>query len=503
MIKAKYFGGGETVLTELGIGIALASTLFLTFNGINILPLFIMLIFAYAMYNLIDKGNLAKNHSKIISKNSKITFDQIGGQEVAKNELLEALYFIKNYDEIKRMGIRPLKGILLTGSPGTGKTLMAKAAASYIDSVFISASGSEFIEMYAGVGAQRVRQLFDNVKKLAKKECKKHGVIFIDEIEVMAGTRGKNSSHLEYDQTLNQLLVEMDGISSDDDINILVIAATNRPDILDSAILRPGRFDRIVKVDLPDKDGRLEILKLHSKGKPLSKDVDLEQIAAETFGFSGAHLENLCNEAAILAMRANKKEVEQSDFNEAIDKVIMGEKLGRKPTVEERKRIAVHESGHALVSEHFNPKSVSTITITSRGQALGYMRQKSEDDIYLYTKKYLESQIAVALAGAVSESNILGEISTGASNDFEQAADIAKKMIFAGMSSLGVVDKNTIPAEKLHDTISGIIASQKNVVDKIIKENIDKLKTIVAYLIEHEKIDGDTFRALLANEKVA
>ncbi|WP_213974652.1 AAA family ATPase [Tepidanaerobacter acetatoxydans] len=491
------------MLLEVGIGLGIAFLAFLLINGINVLPMIIMLGFAYMLYNILDKGNLMKNPAKIISNTQDITFDKIGGQEVAKNELLEALDFIKNFDEAKKMGIRPLRGIMLVGAPGTGKTLMAKAATSYIDSIFVSASGSEFIEMYAGVGAQRVRQLFEGARNMAKKASKKHGVIFIDEIEVIAGTRGRNTSHLEYDQTLNQLLVEMDGISSNDDINLLVIAATNRPDIIDPALMRPGRFDRIVKVDLPDKDGRLEILKLHTKDKPLDIDVDLEQIAKETFGFSGAHLENLCNEAAIFAMREQNQKISQKNFIEAIDKVIMGEKLNRKPTEDERKRIAIHESGHALVSEHFNPNSVSTITITSRGQALGYIRQTPEDDIYLYTKQYLESQIAVALAGAVAEEKLLGNSSTGASNDFEQAVDLAKKIIFSGMSELSVVDKDSLPSEKLHKVISNILLQQKSIVENIIEEKQDVLKLIVDYLMENEKIDGNNFRKLLLKSQVA
>ncbi|AYO30527.1 AAA family ATPase [Biomaibacter acetigenes] len=491
------------MLLEIGIGLAAGFVIYLLINGINVLPLIVMLVFAYILYNFLDKNNFLKNNSKVIVGDNNITFDQIGGQDVAKNELREALDFIRNYDEVKKMGIRPLKGILLTGAPGTGKTLMAKAATSYIDSVFVSASGSEFIEMYAGVGAQRVRQLFESARNMARKMSKKHGVVFIDEIEVIAGTRGKHTSHLEYDQTLNQLLVEMDGISSNEDVNILVIAATNRPDILDPAILRPGRFDRVVRVDLPDKDGRLEILKLHTKDKPLADNVDLEQIAKETFGFSGAHLENLCNEAAILAMRAKEDKIHQTHFIEAIDKVIMGEKLSRKPTDEERKRIAVHECGHALISERFNPNSVSTITITSRGQALGYMRQKSEDDIYLYTKQYLESQIAVALAGATAEEIVLGNSSTGAANDFEQAVNLAKRMIFSGMSELGVVDRDSIPPEELHKEISNIVTSQKNHVFNLLKENEDVLQKISEYLIENEKIDGDTFRNYLKDFRAA
>jgi len=488
---------------EIIAGVVLAFMIFLFANGINALPLAAIGILAYVLQNYTDKSSsIIKNSPKSTDTGKAITFEDIGGQDTAKNELLEALDFIKDYDEISKMGIRPLKGILLTGAPGTGKTLLAKAASNYIDSAFISVSGSEFIELYAGVGAQRVRQLFKTAREVARKNSKKHCVIFIDEIEVIAGVRGKNSSHLEYDQTLNQLLVEMDGLSAkDDDVKILVIGATNRPDILDPAILRPGRFDRIVRVDLPDKDGRLEILKLHTKGKPLAEDVNLEQIAKETFGFSGAHLENLCNEAAILARRAGEKVIRQCHFMEAIDKVIMGEKLRRKPTKAEMRRIAVHECGHALISEFFKPNSVSTITITSRGQALGYMRQKQEEDIYLYTKNHLEAEIAIALAGAAAEEVIFGESSTGASGDIDHAVDLAKKIIFSGMSEMGIVDKDSIPLKELHQEISKVINAQKAKAKEIIEKHKDELNLVIDYLMENEKMDGETFRKMLKDLK--
>ncbi|TYP54311.1 AAA family ATPase [Thermosediminibacter litoriperuensis] len=490
------------MFVEVAIGIALAVTVFLLINGINVLPLAVIGLLAYVLQNYIDKSSIIKNPSRVATGGKSVTFEDIGGQETAKNELLEALDFIKNYDEVRQMGIRPLKGILLTGAPGTGKTLLAKAASSYIDSAFISASGSEFIEMYAGVGAQRVRQLFKTARDLAKKNSKKHCVIFIDEIEVIAGVRGINTSHMEYDQTLNQLLVEMDGLSAkDDDVNILVIGATNRPDILDPAILRPGRFDRIVKVDLPDKEGRYQILKLHTKDKPLADDVNLEQIARETFGFSGAHLESLCNEAAILAMRSGQRVISQCHFMEAIDKVIMGEKMNRKPTKNEMRRIAVHECGHALISEYFKPNSVSTITVTSRGEALGYMRQKQEDDMYLYTKNHLEAQIAIALAGAAAEEIMLGDGSTGASGDIDHAVELAKEIIFSGMSDIGVVDRDSIPLKELHKEISKIISTQKEKVKEIIEKHKGELNTIIDYLMENEKIDGETFRSFLKDLK--
>ena len=258
-------------------------------------------------------------------------FENIGGQEVAKQELKEALEFLINSQEMNKRGIRPLKGVLLTGPPGTGKTLLAKAAANYSDAVYLATSGSEFIEMYAGVGAQRVRKIFQTAREKAKKNNKNRAIIFIDEIDVLGAQRGSHASHMEYDQTLNQFLVEMDGLNNNEDVNILVIGATNRPDLLDSALLRPGRFDRQVKVDFPTLDGRLEILELHTKNKNLADDVNLTDIAKETYGFSGAHLENVTNEAAILALRNNSAFITQQHFKEAIDKVMLGEKLAEKP----------------------------------------------------------------------------------------------------------------------------------------------------------------------------
>jgi cell division protease FtsH len=428
----------------------------------------------------------------------QIDFNQIGGQEVAKKELLEALDFVIKPDKLKEMGIRPLKGVMLVGPPGTGKTLLARAAASYTGSSFLSAAGSEFIEMYAGVGAQRVRSLFSRCRSIAHRENKKSAILFIDEIDILGGKRGSHSSHLEYDQTLNQLLVEMDGLSGDDDINILVIGATNRPETLDPALLRPGRFDRVVQVDLPDLEGRLQILKLHLKNKPVDQTVDLEKIARETFGFSGAHLESLGNEAAILAMRENENTIKEHHLMEAIDKVIMGEKLDRKADREEIWRIAVHETGHALVSETVKPGSISTITITPRGKALGYIRQQPERDYYLYTKDYLEQQIAIMLGGAVSEKLILGNQSTGSVNDFNQAVETAKKIISAGLSSLGVVGIKELPVGLLHRTIRQIISTQERWVTALLEKQVDLIYKIAGYLAEKEKMTGDLLREIMA-----
>jgi len=322
-------------------------------------------------------------------------------------------------------------------------------------------------------------------------------IIFIDEIEILGGKRGKVTSHLEYDQTLNQLLVEMDGIKSNDDIQVLVVAATNRIDMLDPALLRPGRFDRQVKVNLPDKEGRLEILNLHTKNKPLADDVILENIAKETFGFSGAHLESLANEAAILAMREDCNKIQQHHFNEAIDKILIGEKLNRKASVEELKRAAIHETGHALVSEIIRQGSVSQLTIVPRGEALGYMRQTPEDDTRLYTKQYLENQIAVLLAGSVAEEELLGSRSTGSASDFEQVTCLAKTIICSGMSELGIVDFEALPQVIRHKSVSSIIKEQENRVKLYISQSKAVITKIVELLLEQEKINGEEFRSLI------
>lgn len=371
-------------------GIGLGLLVFLLWRGVDLTPLLLLGGASLALFFL-SQGRLGRNfetigNQSVMKVDTGVNFDDIGGQEIAKRELLEALDFVRSQEQIQQLGIRPLKGILLTGPPGTGKTLLAKAAANYTDSAFVSSSGSEFVEMYAGVGAQRVRQLFAKARSQATKTGKRSAIVFVDEIEVVAGKRGSHSSHLEYDQTLNQLLVEMDGIKPNEAVKVLVIAATNRSDLLDAAIMRPGRFDRQVKVELPDKEGRVHILKIHAKGKPLAHGVDLEEVAKDTFGFSGAHLESLINEAAILAFRKERSEIMMEDIREAIDKVIMGEKLDRRPEAAELKRVAVHETGHALISELVRPQSVAAITVVPRGKALGFMRQTQVQEQFLIPK---------------------------------------------------------------------------------------------------------------------
>ncbi|MCL6634168.1 MAG: AAA family ATPase [Peptococcaceae bacterium] len=485
---------------EISIGLALAAVISLAVMGYDISPLLFLLAAGAGLYYIARaRGLVSARNFEIAGSfgSQEISFADIGGQDSAIQELREALDFIKNHQDIRRLGIRPLKGILLTGPPGTGKTLMAKAAANYTDAAFVSASGSEFIEMYAGVGAQRVRKLFQTARELALRQNKTNALIFIDEIEILGGKRGQTTSHQEYDQTLNQLLVEMDGLKVDDKVRVLLVAATNRADMLDPALLRPGRFDRRVKVDLPDKEGRLEILKLHTRNKPLSSDVNLELIAKETFGFSGAHLESLANEAAILAMREGCKEISQHHFNESIDKVMMGGRLDKRPSEAEMRRVAVHETGHALLSELVRPGSVSTLTITPRGDALGYMRQIPEDDTYLYTKEYLENQIAVMLAGAVAEEIILGNRSTGASGDFEQAVRAAETMVRSGMSELGVVCMDSLPQELKHRTITAIVRGQEERVRDFLSGLRHVFTRVVETLLEKEKITGEQFRLAL------
>ncbi|NLA27049.1 MAG: AAA family ATPase, partial [Firmicutes bacterium] len=358
-------------MRELLAGTGAAVLLILLYYQSNFIPLVLLAALFLLLFNFSGIKTQRLTGIGQSFQGKQISFSEIGGQEVAKKELLEALDFVNKPQEIRHMGIRPLKGVMLVGPPGTGKTLLARAAASYTGSSFVSVAGSEFIEIYAGVGAQRVRQLFKKCRSKALKEGRKNAILFIDEIDILGGKRGRHSSHLEYDQTLNQLLVEMDGLDGNSDTPILVIGATNRPEALDRALLRPGRFDRTVQVDLPDLEGREQILRLHLHNKPVAEGISLERIARETFGFSGAHLESLANESAILALREGRSSISEKDLFEAVDKVILGEKLERKPDEEELWRIAVHETGHALIGEALKPGSVSQVTITPRGKALG------------------------------------------------------------------------------------------------------------------------------------
>jgi len=491
---------GGTMMIEIAVGAGIGVLIFLAVVGVNITPLLFIALVGGAFYYF-TKTQSKVNFQEISSQgkyNNPLSFDNIGGQDTAIKELQEALDFMIHADEISRMGIRPLKGVLLVGPPGTGKTLLARAAASYTRSAFIAASGSEFIEMYAGVGAKRVRKLFAEARKKAIREKKSSAIIFIDELEVLGGKRGSHSSHLEYDQTLNQLLVEMDGITQDE-TRILVIGATNRADLLDQALIRPGRFDRQVQVGLPDKKGRARILEIHLKNKKVRDEALIDEIARATFGFSGAHIESLANEAAILAMRENAAEIEMHHFNEAIDKVIMGEKLDRQISPQEMERVSIHESGHAVISELTEPGSVSSLTIVPRGKALGFLRKSPQDDQHLYTCEQLEKQIMVTVAGAVAEEIKYGSKSTGARNDFEQAWTLAREIVDCGLSSLGIINSQDTPQQVVYEQCKEIIHQLEDQTRQLLSAEEDLLFKLSAFLLTEESIDRETFLQLKAS----
>ena len=485
------------MIKEIAMGVALAAFIYLGLVGHNPLP---FLFLAGLLYVLSQSAAIRPGRREVrpISRGESgpVSFALIGGQETAKRELKEALDFAMDQRGIRQLGIRPIKGILLTGPPGTGKTMLARAAAAYTNSAFLSISGSEFIEIYAGVGAQRVRQLFAEAREAARHRGGST-VIFIDELEVIGGRRGQHTSHLEYDQTLNQLLVAMDGIAADS-VRILMIGATNRLDLLDPALLRPGRFDRIVRVDLPDRAGRLAILKLHTANKPLHRSANLERLAGQTFGFSGAHLESLANEAAILALRQGAEFVEQEHLEEAADKVILGEKLSRLPGRGELERVAVHELGHALVAEIVAPGAVTTVTISPRGTALGYVRQAEESDLHLYPLAYLEDRIAILLAGAVAEEVVLGSRSTAATDDIERASRIARTIVGSGLSRLGAVSEELLSAGETQAEARAIVRSQEARVYRFIEPRRAALSRACPCLLERERLPGDELRRLLS-----
>ncbi|WP_432775732.1 ATP-dependent zinc metalloprotease FtsH [Brevibacillus gelatini] len=429
----------EQKLKKVEFNPAEGNSIWLTFLT-SIIPFVIIFILFFFLLNNAQGGgsrvmNFGKSRAKLYNEEKKrVTFDDVAGADEEKAELEEVVEFLKDPRKFNAVGARIPKGVLLVGPPGTGKTLLARAVAGEAGVPFFSISGSDFVEMFVGVGASRVRDLFENAKKNAP--C----IIFIDEIDAVGRQRGAGlgGGHDEREQTLNQLLVEMDGFGGNE--GIIMVAATNRPDILDPALLRPGRFDRQITVDRPDIKGREAVLKVHARNKPLGDDVKLDVIARGTSGFTGADLENLLNEAALLTARKNKKQISMKEIDEAIDRVIAGPaKKSRVVSEEERRLVAFHEAGHTIIGYHLrNAEMVHKVTIIPRGQAGGYTVMLPKEDRFFATKTDLLDKIVGLLGGRVAEELVLGDISTGAHNDFQRATAIARSMITEyGMSKLG------------------------------------------------------------------
>jgi len=486
---------------------------------VNFLPLIIFGAILIFMLRQAQGSNsqamsFGKSRARMFSGNRPtVTFADVAGVDEAKEELNEIVEFLKYPEKFAALGARIPRGVLLVGPPGTGKTLLAKAVAGEAAVPFFSISGSEFVEMFVGVGASRVRDLFDQAKRNAP--C----IIFVDEIDAVGRHRGAGlgGSHDEREQTLNQILVEMDGF--DTSTNVIVVAATNRPDILDPALLRPGRFDRHVVLDRPDIKGRKAILEVHAKGKPLDKDVDLNVLAKQTPGFSGADLANLVNESAILTARANKKRISMDEFNESVDRVIAGpERKSRVISPREKEIIAYHEAGHALVA-HLLPNAdrVYKITIVSRGMTGGFTRLLPEEDRHLGTRSQFQDMLAATLAGHVAEELVLGEMTTGPQNDIEHTTKIARQMVtqwgmserlgprtfgrkeelvFLGREISEQRNYSEKVAEEIDEEVRRIIDRAYHVAKKMLTENRAKLNQIAHKLIEVETIEGEDLMTL-------
>jgi cell division protease FtsH len=491
---------------------------------VNFAPIIIIgLLWFFMLRQMQTGGNKAlsfgKSRARLLSmQQKKVTFKDVAGVDEAKEELKEIIEFLREAQKFQKLGGRIPKGVLLVGPPGTGKTLLARAVAGEANVPFFSISGSDFVEMFVGVGASRVRDLFEQGKKNAP--C----IIFIDEIDAVGRHRGAGlgGGHDEREQTLNQLLVEMDGFESND--GVILIAATNRPDVLDPALLRPGRFDRRVVVGRPDVRGREEVLRVHSKKVPLSDDVDLRVLARGTPGFSGADLANMVNEAALNAARANRKAVTMKDFEQAKDKVLMGaERKSMLLTDEEKRVTAYHEAGHALVAamrDHADP--LHKVTIIPRGMALGVTMQLPEDDKHTVTKDYLETQLAILMGGRIAEEIFLKQMTTGAGNDIERATDLARKMVCEyGMSNLGPLtfgkkEEQIFLGREIaqhrdfsEETARQIDAEVRNLVDTayrsaydILNSHQDIMHRLAQALLERETIDANEIRMIIEGKEL-
>lgn len=489
-------------------------------------PMLILLgIWIFFMRQMQTGGNKAlsfgKSRAKLLSTaQKKITFADVAGVDEAKDEVVELVDFLKDPQKFQKLGGRIPKGVLVVGPPGTGKTLLARAIAGEADVPFFNISGSDFVEMFVGVGASRVRDLFEQGKKNAP--C----IIFIDEIDAVGRHRGAGlgGGHDEREQTLNQLLVEMDGFDTNE--GVILIAATNRPDVLDPALLRPGRFDRQIIVSRPDIKGRLGILQVHTKKVTLSKDVNLEVIARGTPGFTGADLSNLVNEAALLGARRSKKEVDAKDFEDAKDKVLMGvERRSMFINEEEKKNTAFHEAGHALVAKLIpGTDPIHKVTIIPRGRALGLTQQLPIDDRYTYPSEYLHNTIAILLGGRAAEELVLKHMTTGAGNDIERATGLARKMvcewgmseklgpltfgkkdeeIFLGRDIVKHRDYSESTAIEIDNEIKTMVMKNYERARNLLKKNLKSLKGIAAALLEKETLDGNEIEAIIQNAGIS
>ena len=503
LIQTKVAEGNEIELIQKSQSFfaQLPSTIFSILPTIIMVALFVMI---FKMQGLGEKGKVYDE----TERKTKVRFDDVAGLEEEKGELIEIVDFLKRPEKYTKMGARVPKGVLLYGKPGTGKTLIAKAIAGEADVPFISMSGSEFIEMFAGLGASRVRKLFEKARKLAP--C----IVFIDEIDAIGSRRTSNSgAETENNQTLNQLLVEMDGFGSEE--TIIVLAATNRPEMLDKALLRPGRFDRQITIPTPDLKGRLEILKIHSKDKKLSDDVNLESVAEDTAGFTGAELENILNEAAIVATKSKHEEIENDDIEEAVKKVTVGlEKRERVISDKDKRLTAYHEAGHAVVSRYLPTQTnVKEVSIIPRGVAGGYTMYKSNEDKYYISKTEMQEKLIALLGGRAAERLVLDDISTGASNDIEVATQIARDMVTKyGMSDkLGPIDfQGKEPYEmqmfgenigdKIGEEVKTLIDTAYNDAITLLKEHRDKLDKIAETLLQKEKINEQEFNKIFEED---
>jgi cell division protease FtsH len=483
-------------------------------------PLLIFIVIAYIFYQRMQSQgrgmlNIGKSQAKLHDPNkNKTTFDDVAGQEGAKVELREVIEFLKNPEIFQKLGAKLPKGLLLVGPPGTGKTLLARAAAGEAGVPFFSITGSDFMEMFVGVGAKRVREMFKKAKEMSPS------IIFVDEIDSIGRSRGAGvgGGHDEREQTLNQLLSELDGFEPSE--NVIVIAATNRPDILDKALLRPGRFDRQITIDLPSQEARKDILDIHAKNKPMDDDVDMDKVARSTPGFSGADLENLLNEASLYAGRDKQETVTMADIEKARDKVLMGlEREGMKIDDEEKKILAYHEAGHALVAAYLpNADPVHKVTIIPRGRAMGVTQQLPKKEKYLYNRDYMLDRLAVIMGGRAAEQLIFNTSTSGAQNDLQQVSKMARKMVmdwgmsdkfghiafgnnqeevFLGREMGKTKEFSDATAREIDEEIQKISREAYDRAMQTLKDHRDVLDRIAELLLEREEIPGDLIIKLL------